>query len=135
MAPRRSSSAPTFDAKFRYGPLLSGELQLYDLMVKQAQVIWPQDADGRWTWPGLPKIEKVETEEPSFHGRRRNPRFSISGLKLAGANIELRDAAQKPVVVATGVDVDFTKVGQEGTEGNAKVGRISSGSTAMCSKT
>jgi len=117
-------SAPTFDAKFRYSPLLSGELQLYDLMVKQAQVIWPQDADGRWSWPGLPKIEKVETEEPKIPREKKKSAVSISGLKLAGANIELRDAAQKPVVVATGVDVDFTKVGQEGTEGNAKVGRL-----------
>ena len=59
-------SAPTFAAKFRYGPLISGELQLYDLMFEQARVVWPQDADGRWSWPGLPKTEKVETTAPKL---------------------------------------------------------------------
>jgi hypothetical protein len=117
-------TAPTFAAKFRYGPLLSGELQLYDLVVEKAQVVWPQDEEGRWSWPGLPKAEKVETDEPKLPRAKKKSAVSINGLKLAGANIELRDAQQKPVVVAKGVNVDFTKVGRDGVEGEATIANL-----------
>jgi hypothetical protein len=121
-------SAPTFAAKFRYGPLLSGELELYDLVVNHAQVIWPQDAEGRWSWPALPKPEKIETGEPSemptVPKEKKKSAVSIAGMKLAGATIEFRDAKQQPIIVATGVDVDFTKVGQDGTEGQATITRL-----------
>jgi len=117
-------SAPTFAAKFRYPPLLSGELELYDLLVERAQVVWPQDAEGRWSWPALPKVEKVETEEPKVPKEKKKSVVSIAGLKLAGANIEFRDAQQHPIIVLTGVDVDFTHVGPDATEGRATVTRL-----------
>jgi hypothetical protein len=117
-------SAPTFAAKFRYMPLLSGELQLYDLTVERAQVIWPQDAEGRWSWPALPKPEKIQTDEPKVPREKKKSAVTIAGLKLLGANIEFRDAEQKPVIVATGVDVDFTKVTPEAIEGSATVMKL-----------
>jgi hypothetical protein len=77
---------------------------------------------------GAAKPEKIETgaptEQPAAPKQRKKSAVSIDGMKLTGATIEFRDAKQQPIIVASGVDVNFTKVGQDGTEGQATITRL-----------
>ncbi|MEQ1859392.1 MAG: AsmA-like C-terminal region-containing protein [Chthoniobacteraceae bacterium] len=96
-------------------PLLSGEFVVRDITLEQPTFDWPQDAEGRWTWPSpeKPTTEKPLTEEaskPKDKSQSRKASVLVQGVKVVRGNVVLSNSRREPVITATDVTLDFARI-------------------------
>src|SRR3984893_1613711 len=145
--------AKTFRFRVRVLPLFSRRLVIKEIAVVDPHVVWPQDADGKWS---LPETSAARREAPAIESRptikpmqtpaistspiaadnvKRNAAVSepkpiafvpeIRRIKVSGGAFRFLDGNGKFVAAFEDLDLRST-FGDAGTlSGNASVGRIS----------
>ena len=106
------ATAPTFRADYRFWPLLRGELQLHSLVLEQPQILWPQNAEGKWVWPSVarkkkepePEIEP-KAEEPKAPGKKKST-VTVAGLRIVDGTVQLFDSKNRLVFHGTGTNAE-----------------------------
>lgn len=124
-----SITATALHATFALRPLLSRNIELSDVVLDQPVFDWPQNAEGKWVWPGKEKkVEvKVATEpkapKPAVEPEKKTT-VIVRGVKLKEGTITLRDEKQMPVFTATAVMADFDEVSGEQLLGQLSAAKL-----------
>jgi uncharacterized protein involved in outer membrane biogenesis len=144
--PNSSTSAPpflqsaSFSANYRLLPLLIGKLSVPSIKISQPRIVWPQNAQGRWTLP----IEKPSSSSPKKSPKPPSPKSPKSSspsdpsdpsdlesfltqlrhAELLGGSLELLDKDLLPCLVATNIQLHTTNVSPEKIEGLATIDRL-----------
>lgn len=134
-----SASQPKITAGELHGslalqPLLSGDLEIRDVVLEQPSFDWPQNAEGRWVWPSPEKVAKESKEpkpdEPKVEKPKaptvteRKERVLIRGVKVHRGAITLRNAQGQPELVAMELNADFSEINEEQLRGVLSASRL-----------
>jgi uncharacterized protein involved in outer membrane biogenesis len=106
--------ANSFSADYQLWPLLSKHLVIDRMVLDSPKVIWAQNAEGKWVLPMLP--EKARKENPVLNppGEKiktpETPPFEVSldKLEITNGSIQLLDANQAPIAIASEVEMRYT---------------------------
>jgi len=138
--------AAAFRARYRVLPLFTGRLIIHDMSVENPKLIWPQDAEGKWT---LPKPERaaaksaaappsgVATPAPAAASpaaevakkdaapkKKRGLQVTVDGFEIRHGHVELLNTAREPVAVFSDVNMRYTTLTPERIEGVATFASI-----------
>jgi uncharacterized protein YhdP len=116
-------AAESLRANFRLAPLLHGELQLHDIILDKAHLVWPQDAEGKWVWPSEKKTGEPKPEKPA-HDKPEKQAVVFDGVSLRNSTVELLDSKRVPVIVATEVTAELSEVGRKAAAGALHAGTV-----------
>lgn len=126
--------APSFTARYRLLPLFSKELVITSMTLDTPKLAWRQNGQGRWAWPPAKK-EKEERKEKKK--KRKGEQLEgestsgfqvlIDGLKVEQGTLELQDVNGVPVAIATGVNLDFTRLAAHDMSGTLAIEKITWG--------
>jgi hypothetical protein len=138
--------AAAFRARYRLWPVFTGRLVIYEMSVENPKIIWPQNADGKWTLPkadvaakksaaaapagapATPEPAKPEPKDaaPQEAAPKKKSGFQVvvEGFEIRHGEVQLLDAAQQPVAIFTDVNMRYTSLTAERVEGVAEIGRL-----------
>lgn len=132
--------AASFKANYRALPLFRRELVIHEVVLDRPNLIWIQNAEGKWVWPQLAKKdqdepgEKPEPKETKKRDRGRGSGFrvTVSGFKVNQGSVELLTADQQKVATLTDVNLTYSELSEERISGLAAIGRVAwSGGVAI----
>jgi len=129
---RKFLEADAFTAHYRLGPLLRGQLEIYDLAVERPKIVWWQNAEGHWVVPSLPREEDPPKAAPGTapHAEAEQARASgwgvvVEGFQIRNGSVELLDKEGKFKASLAGVNVTYTTLTAERLAGEVQIGRLS----------
>lgn len=131
------AEAPSFTAKYRLLPLFSKQLVVTRMTLDAPKLAWRQNSEGRWVWPGSQKEEDPsEPREPKAKKKkkRRGERLEgksksgfevlIEGLEVQNGTVDLQDAEGRPILTASEVNIDFSRLAAHDISGTLRIGKL-----------
>lgn len=139
--------AASFNARYRWLPLLHGELVITEMEVENPKIVWTETADGKWKLPQpeqaesvsgadanqkLVKEEQEKTEEKkpkaeaekAAEEKKGNFAVIVQRFDIKGGSAELFDNAGKHVAVLSDVNMTYTSLTADHIEGTATIGKV-----------
>jgi uncharacterized protein involved in outer membrane biogenesis len=142
--------AASFKARYRWLPLLHGELVVTEMSVESPKIVWGQTVDGKWKLPDpqdaaktTAKLEKEggkapektgvraddgqapkeEAEKPAVK-KKSNFAVIVQRFDVKGGSVELLDKDNKHLAVFENVNVTYTTLTADQAEGTATIGKL-----------
>src|SRR6266480_1737565 len=101
VAPRHFLEAKTFQLRVRFLSLFSRRLVIKEVSLIKPNVVWPQDAEGKWRLPGSRKVESPgippREEAQTSPADVATPTNLSSPIQVPGDNLTPREQARLPV--------------------------------------
>jgi hypothetical protein len=143
--------AASFNARYRWLPLLQGQLVITEMSVENPKIVWEQMADGKWKvpepeqaanvaaedatqklvqlekdeeTPGKEKEKKPKTEREKAVEKKSNFAVIVQRFDVKGGSVELFDHEKKHVAVFSDVNMTYTSLTPERVEGTATIGKV-----------
>ncbi len=131
-APGNFIEAQSFTAHYRVFPLFRRKLIVPHMTLDGPKVVWRETADGRWVWPKMgkareekePSKPKIKKEKQLEGESRTGFQVVIEGLGVQQGSIEMIDSKGVPVLTATDVSIEFTKLMPVDVAGTLRVAKV-----------
>jgi uncharacterized protein involved in outer membrane biogenesis len=130
---RNLLEANSFSAEYQLLPLLRRQLVIKRMVLETPKVLWAQNADGKWVLPLLPTAgQKEHATLPNAPAPGAQPEPMLGGgfelvldaLEIRNGSIELLDAQQRCIAVATDVNMRYTLRKGDHVEGTLEAKRL-----------
>ncbi|HEV7868767.1 MAG TPA: AsmA family protein [Chthoniobacteraceae bacterium] len=126
--------AASFNARYRIGPLFTGELVIYEMSVDSPKIVWAQNEAGKWVLPAPEETAEISAENAE---QKQKPKVSepakskpgsgfqvrIEGFEIKHGDVELRNHAQEPIATFTDVNIRYSTMTADRMEGVAQIQR------------
>jgi type II secretion system protein N len=116
-------NAASLRARYRFAPLLQRKLVIHKVTLDSPNIVWKQNAEGKWALAQQEKPAKPAPAEKKPRKETRDLEVIVESAQIKRGTIALLDKAELPVATFTDVTVDFTKLTPERIEGTAQIGR------------
>ena len=133
------AQAPSFTASYRLLPLLSKQLVITRMTLDAQKIAWRQNPEGRWVWPRQEKeADPGETapDDPTAKQKKKKRGERLQGesksgfevliedLQVLNGTIALQDAEGRPLLTATEVNIDFSRLAAHDISGVLSIGTL-----------
>jgi type II secretion system protein N len=143
--------AASFNAHYKWLPLLHGKLVITEMNVQNPKVIWAQSADGKWKLPEPEQAAKAASEETNpaspitpeptalkppendqpkaesdkaAEKKENNFKVVVERFDVKGGTVELLDNQNKHLAIFNDVNMTYTTLTPERVEGVATIGKL-----------
>ncbi|MEP6671277.1 MAG: type II secretion system protein GspN [Chthoniobacter sp.] len=138
--------ATSFNARYRWLPLLHGRLVITEMEVESPKIVWEQTKDGKWKLPEPEQAKSVSAEDASqtlvkeqekteekkspaeaekvAEEKKSSFAVIVQRFNIKGGSVELFDTAKKHVAVFSDVNMTYTSLTADHIEGTATIGKV-----------